>query len=141
MVGSGDSTFSCIFSFQVQLSPFLSLLNFSGVGAWYLQNSIYSSCVVLYQQQTVPSCEIAIPYLAPYSIVQYRFLTMFLERNLYSQPAVQILRRKFAFLSDFISSTIFFTFERISFIVALINAFLGLYPTCIWGSISKPCLS
>ncbi len=64
---------------SVQLSLFLSLA-IRGVGARGIYKELgILSCVVLYQQQAVPSCENYHSISRSYSIVQYRFLTMFLE--------------------------------------------------------------
>ncbi len=68
---------------------------------------------------------------------------MLLEREfISSQPAVQDFKAKFGVLSyDFIQRWFLPLSGFLFRFVALINAFLGLYPTCIWGSISEPCLS
>ncbi len=99
MVGSGDPTFLYFFFSLSSLSPFPCQI--FGVGAHY-KIDIFFPCVVFIQQQRSRAVIPSRPAVS-FNIDSWPCL----KANLYSQPAVQILRRKFAF-SDFISSTIFF---------------------------------
>ncbi len=113
-------------SFLFPSSSLLSLLATSGCGIYKIRYIL--SCVVYTNNNQSRK-----PFHTAHAIVhQYRFLTMF------SNLSTWWFRffKEICVLSDSISSRYSLPFEDF-FYCTLINAFLGLYPTCIWGSISK----